>query len=282
MEEEIDADLQEGGRIHHVAFASQGGGSEKPLEKSPAAQVPHSPPEVPPARGRGRGSEAGGLLLFLSLSLSLLGVGWFRARRRPDRGGGEGQASNGSTGQWAPPAVAGDHPRGEGGGGGRRDEGWSKRDGTGRNGGDAGGGYFYGGWGGERFGWSNRRRTTWTRTGGAFWGKRSRANQPNRKRGATGLRGRRHSPVCVCEREKASETRMGWLCLGTTARPPAPWPPFRARSSFLLSLVLCRVVCWLSCEPRPSASFPWPRPRDGRPRPTGGENSEVVPPNAHR
>jgi hypothetical protein len=140
VEEEIDADLQEGGRIHHVAFASQGGGSEKPLEKSPAAQVPHSPPEVPPARGRGRGSEAGGLLLFLSLSLSLLGVGWFRARRRPDRGGGEGQASNGSTGQWAPPAVAGDHPRGEGGGGGRRDEGWSKRDGTGRNGGDAGGG----------------------------------------------------------------------------------------------------------------------------------------------
>ena len=46
--EEIGADLLEGGREDSPYVVSLGGGSEKPLEKFPAARDPHSPPEVPP------------------------------------------------------------------------------------------------------------------------------------------------------------------------------------------------------------------------------------------
>lgn len=95
----------EGEKTHHIV--SLGGGADKPLEKFPAARVPHFTPEVPR-----RAVEAGDprRLPFLSLSIPPLGR-WCVSRATPDRGGGKGQASNRSVGQWAPPVVAGGRGR---------------------------------------------------------------------------------------------------------------------------------------------------------------------------
>jgi len=105
---------REGGRTHHVA--SLGGGSEKPLEKSPAARVPHSPPEVPGARERpgirGARRRRRPPPCSLPLSLSLVGgvVGWLVSRATPDRGGVEGRPGQ----QWEERRAVG--PTGGGGG----------------------------------------------------------------------------------------------------------------------------------------------------------------------
>jgi hypothetical protein len=76
----------EGEKTHHIV--SLGGGADKPLEKFPAARVPHFTPEVPR-----RAVEAGDprRLPFLSLYLPL-DVGVFPARRRTEAVGRARQA----------------------------------------------------------------------------------------------------------------------------------------------------------------------------------------------
>lgn len=260
--------------------ASLGGGSAKPLEKSPAARVPHSPAQVSPARGRGRGSEApgggGGLPSCSCLSL-LLGC-WLVGFPR-DAGQRERKTRGGPGQQWEPRAVGpsgggrqarGRPAAGRGGGEGRRKErggGEGGVNGTERNGmgetrvvvaGTTSLLYLLGGAGGrrevrlERL--SDRRRRTWTRGGGVM-GKTQRsrgANQPNRKKG-------NWATVCVRERRRGMAVLGLW---GTTARPPRGLLSALAFLFLLLSLVSCGCV-W-SVVVVVSRG----RPRDGR-RPGG-------------